>query len=212
MLTFLMSRPRWATSVATSTLALPCLKAQRAWSRSRCSMSPWRQTMGAPARESVECMLAAARLVFVKISAAPPEFCRVGKISSSRCFIFSLSLRIFTMCCVMSAFVVCASELPTWMCVGVCVKDSATCLTSFGHVAVKSAVWRCCGRYLTSSRICGSKPMSSMRSASSSTSLLMLSSRTCLPSRKSFSLPGVAMRQWHPLRMADSCMCFGDPP
>jgi hypothetical protein len=42
-------------------------------------------------------------------------------------------------------------------------------LTSRGQVAEKKSVWRCAGMERTIFWICGSKPMSSMRSASSST-------------------------------------------
>mmetsp|Transcript_35327 Transcript_35327/g.110081 ORF Transcript_35327/g.110081 Transcript_35327/m.110081 type:complete len:231 (-) Transcript_35327:420-1112(-) len=212
MWTFLMSRPRWATSVATSTFALPCLKAQREWSRSRCSMSPCRDTMGAPARASVECMLAAARLVLVKMSAEPPLCWRSGKISSSRCLILSGSLRILTMCCLMSALVVWASELPTWMCDAPFVRVSATCFTSLGQVAVKRAVWRTGGKNLASSFTCGSKPMSSMRSASSRTRYTHRPTLHEPSRRKSFRRPGVATTQCGPPYRARICGWRGAPP
>mmetsp|Transcript_2379 Transcript_2379/g.5333 ORF Transcript_2379/g.5333 Transcript_2379/m.5333 type:complete len:246 (-) Transcript_2379:378-1115(-) len=207
-----MSSPLCATSVATKTLALPCLKAHKEWSRSRWSMSPCKGTMGAPARASVECMLAAARLVLVKMSAEHPDFWSKGKISSSKCLILSLSLRIFTTCCLMSALVVCASELPTWMCVGVCVSVSATCLTSLGQVAVKRAVCRWGGRNLTSSLTWGSKPMSSMRSASSNTRYTHLPILQEPSLRKSFNRPGVATTQCGPLWSERTCGCRGAPP
>mmetsp|Transcript_46633 Transcript_46633/g.107722 ORF Transcript_46633/g.107722 Transcript_46633/m.107722 type:complete len:241 (-) Transcript_46633:434-1156(-) len=210
--TFLMSRPRWATSVATRTLALPCLNAHSAWSRSRWSMSPCRQTMGAPARASVECILEAARFVLVKMSAAPPVDWSNGKITSSKCLILSLSPRIFTMCCWMSALVVWASELPTWMCVGCCVKVSATCFTSRGQVAVKRAVCLSCGRYLASSLTCGSKPMSSMRSASSSTKYTQALILTELSLKKSFRRPGVATTHCGPFIRLRICGPRGAPP
>mmetsp|Transcript_25731 Transcript_25731/g.77702 ORF Transcript_25731/g.77702 Transcript_25731/m.77702 type:complete len:214 (+) Transcript_25731:74-715(+) len=211
----LMSRPRAATSVATRTFRRPSFKPLRAASRSRCPLSPWMAPQGTRLRSS-DCA-SWSHILFVEQKTRPfaalllwsatPAFCRI----CMRTEFFSLPRHVQTIC-VMSWLPLSSSRLPICTCKASCRNSEARRRMAGGQVAVKKSVCRCRGTRARILRICGSKPMSSMRSASSSTSLLMLSSRTCLPSRKSFSLPGVAMRQWHPLRMADSCMCFGDPP
>ena len=60
-------------------------------------------------------------------------------------------------------------------------------------VAEKNSVWRSAGMAAMMRLIVGRKPMSSMRSASSSTSMRTLPSAISPRLRKSYSLPGVAM-------------------
>mmetsp|Transcript_37807 Transcript_37807/g.97781 ORF Transcript_37807/g.97781 Transcript_37807/m.97781 type:complete len:218 (-) Transcript_37807:533-1186(-) len=84
--------------------------------------------------------------------------------------------------------------------------------TSRGHVAVKNMLWRCCPMCCKILRICGSKPMSSMRSASSRTSLPTLSRWIWPPSRKSLSRPGQATMQWTPFLYFCIWSRFGQPP
>ena len=91
--------------------------------------------------------------------------------------------------------------------------------TDLGHVAVNMRVVRCAPglHAATMERIWGSKPMSSMRSASSSTRYttalaVMGGVRPCGGSRKSFSRPGVATTRSHPPRMARSWPPLSVPP
>ena len=87
-----------------------------------------------------------------------------------------------------------------------------THLTSLGHVAEKNSVCRSAGIDRTIRWICGSKPMSSMRSASSRTRYEIWCSRTMPPSRKSLRRPGVAMTSWTPKRRSRSCGPLEAPP
>ena len=61
-----------------------------------------------------------------------------------------------------------------------------------GSVAEKSNVWCALGSCSIMRRTLGQKPMSSMRSASSSTSTWMFSRLVCFLSRRSIKRPGVA--------------------
>ena len=61
-------------------------------------------------------------------------------------------------------------------------------------------------------RICGSKPMSSMRSASSSARYATFESEILARSTRSMSLPGVAMRMSHPRSISRNCCAAGAPP
>ncbi len=65
---------------------------------------------------------------------------------------------------------------------------------SFGMVAENSRVWRFAGRYLMMRLTSGKKPMSSMRSASSSTKHSTLFSLTMFCPIRSHRRPGVAIR------------------
>ena len=82
---------------------------------------------------------------------------------------------------------------------GCCVYARASSPTSPSSVAEKSIVCRSRGRRRTIRSTCGLKPMSSMRSASSSTRMRTLSSVTSLRSTRSWSRPGVATRMCAPL-------------
>mmetsp|Transcript_42269 Transcript_42269/g.51997 ORF Transcript_42269/g.51997 Transcript_42269/m.51997 type:complete len:253 (-) Transcript_42269:107-865(-) len=84
--------------------------------------------------------------------------------------------------------------------------------TSRGHVAVKNMVCRLRGILARILRIWGSKPMSSMRSASSKTRQDTPSSRTWPPSRKSFKRPGHATMVCTPHRYFLYWSFFGAPP
>mmetsp|Transcript_6251 Transcript_6251/g.16637 ORF Transcript_6251/g.16637 Transcript_6251/m.16637 type:complete len:292 (-) Transcript_6251:769-1644(-) len=210
----LMSRPRAATSVATSSLMRASLRSLSACSRSRWPLSPWMAEQGTPfwlrSRESW------SHMRFVPQKTKVRFFWFLSTSYSLRVLmsIWSLLSRgptTFTIW-VMSVLALSSSRSPIWTLNGLYRKSSASFLTSFGQVAVKKRVCLFCGTSFKILRIWGSNPMSSMRSASSSTNFATLSSRTCRPSRKSFSLPGVAMRQCTPARMALSCWCLGAPP
>jgi hypothetical protein len=81
---------------------------------------------------------------------------------------------------------------------GFFVNERARSPTSPSSVAEKSMVWRSTGSLRTIRSTCGLKPMSSIRSASSRTSVRMLESESILRSTRSVSLPGVAMTMCAP--------------
>lgn len=97
------------------------------------------------------------------------------------------------MCWVMLLLAFSFPASPTLMCTGLWTKSRANRCTSLGQVAVKNRVWRFGGIASMIVLICGSKPMSSMRSASSSASTMTFV-RLILPiCMMSFSRPGVAI-------------------
>ena len=114
--------------------------------------------------------------------------------------------------CVMSLFATRESVSPmfTWM--GLVRMAVATRTTARGHVAVKNSVWRAAGACARIFRICGSKPMSSMRSASSNTKYDALPRCRLRCSRKSFRRPGVAMQICGPCLSSLSWCPLGAPP
>ena len=85
-----------------------------------------------------------------------------------------------------------------------------------GNVALNMSVWRSCfggmSRSSTSFLICGSKPMSSMRSASSRIKRFVLDRETTPRSTKSCNRPGVATSMSHPLASSRSCALASAPP
>mmetsp|Transcript_7839 Transcript_7839/g.12349 ORF Transcript_7839/g.12349 Transcript_7839/m.12349 type:complete len:268 (-) Transcript_7839:424-1227(-) len=102
------------------------------------------------------------------------------------------------------------SPMLTW--IGLVRMAVATRTTARGHVAVKKSVWRWEGARARILRICGSKPMSSMRSASSNTMYDDDPRLTPPDSRKSLRRPGVAIAIWGPLRSSRSWFPLGAPP
>jgi hypothetical protein len=79
---------------------------------------------------------------------------------------------------------------------------STRCLTELSMVAEKNMVWRSEGMAAIILVMVGKKPMSSIRSASSRTSMRALPRSMSRRLRKSYSLPGVAISTCAPLRMA----------
>ncbi len=84
--------------------------------------------------------------------------------------------------------------------------------TSFSIVAEKNRLWRDFGRADRIFSIAGRKPISSMRSASSSTTVDTVRRSISLRFRKSSRRPGVAITICTPRRMALSCVCSLSPP
>ena len=85
-------------------------------------------------------------------------------------------------------------------------------IRSRGHVADHMSVWRSGRIWLTILRSWGSKPMSSMRSASSSTRYVTRRRFVTPDSRKSMRRPGVAMTISTPRCRSPVCVRFGAPP
>ena len=104
----------------------------------------------------------------------------------------------------MSLFATNESVSPMFTWIGLVRIAVATLTTARGHVAVKNSVCRAEGARARILRICGSKPMSSMRSASSRTTYVDEPRLMAPDSRKSLRRPGVAMAIWGPLRSSRS--------
>mmetsp|Transcript_3195 Transcript_3195/g.13874 ORF Transcript_3195/g.13874 Transcript_3195/m.13874 type:complete len:208 (-) Transcript_3195:755-1378(-) len=207
MFTSLMSRPRAATSVATRTGTRPDRNWLRIQSRSRCSLSPW-------IAEPMPPMLRAiwSHIFLVPQNTIALSGCVGGLRSTSirRCCFWNPPHTSTT--CVMSLLAtrVSVSPMLTWM--GLVRMAVATRTTALGHVAVKNSVCRCAGARDRIFRICGSNPMSSILSASSSTTYVDEPRLTAPDSRKSLSLPGVAIAICGPWRSSRSWCPLGAPP
>mmetsp|Transcript_17082 Transcript_17082/g.59923 ORF Transcript_17082/g.59923 Transcript_17082/m.59923 type:complete len:205 (-) Transcript_17082:387-1001(-) len=104
------------------------------------------------------------------------------------------------------------SSLPTVTRTGSRRNSSAILRISGGHVALNMSVWRSRPMREMMRRMSRSKPMSSMRSASSSTRYVTRSSVSEPSSMRSSSRPGVALTMCTPARSALRCSCFGMPP
>mmetsp|Transcript_66222 Transcript_66222/g.167843 ORF Transcript_66222/g.167843 Transcript_66222/m.167843 type:complete len:200 (+) Transcript_66222:493-1092(+) len=186
-----MSRPRCATSVAISTRQRPDLKSASVLSRVLWSLSPWMAAAEICWYCSSRVKASAPRLVSAKTKTFSPPAAtpRIQDINLSR---FSYSPTTST-CWVMSAFAV-NSSLPMVNLMGSSLQKSrAMRWISFGQVAENMTVCRSGLIWETILRICGSKPMSNMRSASSKQRYVTRLRFVTPASRKSSSRPGVAM-------------------
>mmetsp|Transcript_105056 Transcript_105056/g.324068 ORF Transcript_105056/g.324068 Transcript_105056/m.324068 type:complete len:246 (-) Transcript_105056:355-1092(-) len=240
-----MSRPREATSVATRTpRSLPLLLAVslrnfwRVSSRSHCSLLLWmeRTQMPRPAR-CKSCTTSSQRAFMLEktmaVSPAPSSVlisaCRCAGLSSG-----SITITVcFTLALAVSLSPVSPWPMRTWT-AALDVRLAAVLWTSFGHVAVKKSVCRRrppprapppssglpdFGHLPTIWRMSSSKPMSSIRSASSKTRYVTASRLTdgawplsSLPLQKSSKRPGVAMRTSQPFRNSPTCSPLPTPP
>mmetsp|Transcript_73126 Transcript_73126/g.189902 ORF Transcript_73126/g.189902 Transcript_73126/m.189902 type:complete len:234 (-) Transcript_73126:359-1060(-) len=212
MAMFLMSRPRAATSVAQSTLASPLRNLFKAVSLRLWSKSPWISSVHRPnALSSFSSQARSLQFCFVFENTkqfAPSE--SRPKMRFNAAFLSSLLLQTSTFW-VMFLFVVISSE-PIWICTGSLIYFFAKSRHSLGQVAVNMLICFSHGTLSSISLICGSKPMSSMRSASSRTAKRTWSRITTLLLQKSFNRPGVAMRQSGPSLIFHSWSLFGAPP
>mmetsp|Transcript_23106 Transcript_23106/g.53410 ORF Transcript_23106/g.53410 Transcript_23106/m.53410 type:complete len:262 (+) Transcript_23106:516-1301(+) len=190
------SRPRAATSVATRTAGWPWRKARSAPSRSRCERSPWMEVAGTAERRRNSSSCSAARFVSTKMMVRP--WLVASNSTSARRLSFS---SVYKTVCVMSAVV--DPTRPTATKMYLVMNSDANFWISLGKVAENMSVWRSPVRGMfsrsTTLRICGSKPMSSIRSASSITRCATLASETLPLSIRSTSRPGVATSSVHPL-------------
>mmetsp|Transcript_92550 Transcript_92550/g.287958 ORF Transcript_92550/g.287958 Transcript_92550/m.287958 type:complete len:212 (-) Transcript_92550:714-1349(-) len=211
-MTYLMSftsRPREATSVATRIGDLPSLNSLSTQSRSSCFLSPWMQRAGKPSVRISRVSWSPPRLVSQKIRILEPSmtFSRRRRKRPR----LSCSCTTSTYCRIVCA--VRRSREPTLMCTGSSRQRSrARRCTSRGHVALHINVCRSGRTWETIFRTCGSKPMSSMRSASSNTRYVTRFRLVSPFSRKSISRPGVAMTTSTPSRRSRLCAERGVPP
>mmetsp|Transcript_36843 Transcript_36843/g.119844 ORF Transcript_36843/g.119844 Transcript_36843/m.119844 type:complete len:240 (-) Transcript_36843:394-1113(-) len=215
----LTSMPRAATSVAIITGRRPLLKSASTISLSRWSLSPW-ITPTPILRPSCEPSESHIRLVEVKTMTREPASSSHSRFHSRLSFSSSVAC---TNSCDTALFAdgwpaSPSPPAPPTKRVAVCStgrrKAEASLRTCFGHVAEKSSVCRAsaAGSAAKICFSCGSKPMSSIRSASSITTYLTSLSRTWPDSRKSLRRPGVQMISSAPRRSSASCPPLGAPP
>mmetsp|Transcript_39199 Transcript_39199/g.106083 ORF Transcript_39199/g.106083 Transcript_39199/m.106083 type:complete len:217 (-) Transcript_39199:986-1636(-) len=212
------SRPRAATSVATSTPIRPLRKSLSARSRAACVRPPWICEVRMRLSERRHAKSSTVDLAFAKINVLLSESSLTFSISAENFPSASLVLTSAKRC---STFVLAVPTRPTpiHMYEG-SRKSSANSWISAGKVAENIIVcrpfssppdlgmpcpWTIC-------RICGSKPMSSIRSASSRTKCLTLLMLMTPRPRKSSRRPGVQMASSQPSANCFSCGMASAPP
>mmetsp|Transcript_73289 Transcript_73289/g.129197 ORF Transcript_73289/g.129197 Transcript_73289/m.129197 type:complete len:227 (+) Transcript_73289:334-1014(+) len=199
------SSPFPATSVATSTSFVPDLKALMANSRSSWLLPPWMATASTHLSRRYMWMSSTSALFSQNTSTGGGVFCR----HSRRYTIFA---SFFTYSTSWMTSKLAAPARPTFTITCLTSAVSANFCTLRGIVAENRSV---CRWYLKKSKIwrtSSSNPMSTMRSASSSTRYLQLSRLMRFFVRKSISRPGVATTAWTPLRTASHCSRMLIPP
>ena len=159
-----MSIPRAAMSVATSTRVLPFLKLVSAAWRAFCDLFPWIASAGIPRRSKSLETRSAPCLVRVKTKT---DFISSRSLSrwARRSRLELVSTK--NACCMMVSAVLETGSTETRT--GSIRRSSLKRSTSKGMVALKNIVWRLRGSLAITLRTSLIKPMSSMRSASSST-------------------------------------------
>mmetsp|Transcript_36842 Transcript_36842/g.119839 ORF Transcript_36842/g.119839 Transcript_36842/m.119839 type:complete len:222 (-) Transcript_36842:655-1320(-) len=215
----LTSMPRAATSVAIITGRRPLLKSASTISLSRWSLSPW-ITPTPILRPSCEPSESHIRLVEVKTMTREPASSSHSRFHSRLSFSSSVAC---TNSCDTALFAdgwpaSPSPPAPPTKRVAVCStgrrKAEASLRTCFGHVAEKSSVCRAsaAGSAAKICFSCGSKPMSSIRSASSRTRKRTWLSVTRRRWIMSSSRPGVATSTSQPRSSSRICSPNGVPP
>ena len=159
-----MSKPRAATSVATSIATAPLLNSSRVANRSDCVWSPCKARALILARCKNRAKSRASILVLTKIIAWSMASCLSNCTTALRLWFLSLTANIS---CV--TLVAVALRCAVSMIFGFFWYDSASLRMSGEKVAENNKVWRCLGNKFKIRCKSGKKPMSNMRSASSST-------------------------------------------
>ena len=182
-----MSRPRAATSLHTSRRSSLALNFSSVAKRTVCAMSPCSAPASNLCRVSDLCRMSTSLLRLQKISAFCTFCVRISRRSASRLSCSATSAR--------PSVIVVATEAgrETAISFGLCRNASARRRISGPIVAEKNSVCRVRGSSETIRSTSGMKPMSSMRSASSITRILVSVSRMVPRSNMSSSRPGVAI-------------------
>ncbi|CDC31028.1 unknown [Faecalibacterium sp. CAG:82] len=203
-----MSMPRAAISVATSTFVLPALKPSSAATRADWLLLPWMAAAGIPCLLRSLAILSAPCLVRLNTSALTTGGFRFLMSQGSRNFLlpFSTKYRLWSM---RSTVLETGSTLTN---TGSCRMPAASCSISLGMVALNMRFWRCLGSLAITFFTSWTKPMSSIRSASSSTKISMFERSTSPCPTRSFNRPGQAMRISTPFLMASTCGAWPTPP
>ena len=205
-LTLSTSMPRAATSVATSTRILPDLNASSARWRWLWFLLPWIAAASTCARTRRFITRSAPCLVRVKTSTL-----RMSSPSSRRsrsgCFISRETW--WTRCSILGAALATGATSTR---TGSVRSESARWRISFGMVAEKSMVWRFFDTMDAMVRIGLMNPMSSIRSASSSTRMWTSERLQWRCWIRSSRRPGVATTMSTPPRSAFTCAFCPTPP
>ena len=201
-----MSRPRAAMSVATRTRSFPSLNFRRLSCRAVWDLLPWMAAAATPRRVRSRATLSAPCLVRVNTRAL--FTCSCSKISSSRAVLFFRSTRqtSWRMTSTGEDTGAAATFTGSWR------RVSTRSKISGGRVAEKNMVCFFWGRRRMTFRTSWIKPMSSIRSASSSTKISK-ADRSIKPCPiRSFSRPGQAIRMSTPFFSASTCGACPTPP
>ena len=169
----LTSNPLAATSVATKTEHKPLVKSFKAASRSPCVLPPCKDAVATPSAFNISATSSAFALRSTNtmdIGGALP--CATDSIFSSTSIrhnrsIFATSFGTFSKLC--ATFEVGAETVPTFTFTGFTKYSPAKTSTSGGIVALNNNVCLGFGVAFKISKICCSKPISNIRSASSKT-------------------------------------------
>mmetsp|Transcript_7460 Transcript_7460/g.27031 ORF Transcript_7460/g.27031 Transcript_7460/m.27031 type:complete len:296 (-) Transcript_7460:364-1251(-) len=212
------SSPLLAMSVATRICALPFRNWRRDDSLNLCSMPPCSATAGKLLQLRVSLTSSHFNFVSTKttvmgsFASGPPTRQAIScswDIRVMKAATLSCSL-VFCRCC--TTFAVGLLTAPTFTLTGLFRYSFARLSISSGMVALNSSVWCLSGRLVRISLIWGSKPMSSILSASSRTTKLTRCKLQFLCWRWSRNLPGVATTTSTPCLSICLCSLIGAPP
>ncbi len=201
-----MSRPRAAMSVATSTATLPSLKPDRARVRADWLLLPWMATALRPSLTSFSASRLAPCLVRVNTSTWCQPLSRIRWLTRSRLWCCS------TRCTVWVTSSVAVLRGVTETSPGSLSTPRASERISSEKVAENSRFWRCLGSSASTLRMSRMKPISSMRSASSSTRISTPERSTVFWPAWSSRRPGVATRMSSGFFRALICGLMLTPP
>mmetsp|Transcript_16033 Transcript_16033/g.50413 ORF Transcript_16033/g.50413 Transcript_16033/m.50413 type:complete len:340 (-) Transcript_16033:362-1381(-) len=188
------------------------LKSAIVHSRSVCSLPPCRERHGYPALRRFRNTESQRSWLCVNTRTLPSSY--HSPRSSSRRYSRSSSSSVRTsMICVMSALTM--LRPPTWISTGLSRAARASDSTCRGKVAENMTVWRSGRHRPTIREICGSNPMSNIRSASSITRYVTLRKLVIFPApvaRMSIMRPGVHTTISAPLLSAPIWSATPEPP
>mmetsp|Transcript_128011 Transcript_128011/g.221188 ORF Transcript_128011/g.221188 Transcript_128011/m.221188 type:complete len:225 (+) Transcript_128011:222-896(+) len=189
----LMSRPRDATSVATKTPWGSARNLLSAASRSLCFMSPCNSVI--LSKSSANTSNKACTTAFSRAKISVRLLSMVGgkdiRISRKAIFFFSMSWHI-RICCVTFLLATLRCALLTTSIIASVVNSRASPSTPSSQVALNIAVCLSGRVWRMHARVCGTKPMLSILSASSSTTYVTFRKVISSASKMSISRPGVA--------------------
>mmetsp|Transcript_7565 Transcript_7565/g.26636 ORF Transcript_7565/g.26636 Transcript_7565/m.26636 type:complete len:418 (-) Transcript_7565:568-1821(-) len=206
--TSVMSRPRAATSVATSTLKIPLRKSCITFSLVDCGTSPcsgWHATrcLSQSCSSSTPSLVCAKQIVFL-----PCAYTVMRSIITSRlCWLLVTTARLVTLSEIFSRL------LPTRSIVSGSMRWwSATSRTQSGSVALNICVCRCGGHSWRMRSTSSWNPSFSISSASSSTRYFTSLSTSRPVSSRSLTRPGVPMTTSEPFSSSPKLTHLGVPP
>ena len=203
------SRPRAATSVATTISTEPSRSSSSTRVRAFWSRPPWRKRTSRPRPDMTRATSSTSLRVRQKTSVAVGSSTSRTRVSAA-----SLWLRLVTMTCSRICGVSpsnCSERSIVTRC-GSTMRCSAMRTRRLGIVALNRAVWRSAGAASRIASRSSAKPMSSISSASSRTTYSISSSLSVPRLRWSTQRPGVATTTSTPLFSRLICRWMGWPP